>query len=88
MHRIKHRVNTRKELLSCSKELGVELDIRSNGKNLIIHHEPYVDGESFEEWIIGFNHGTLILNVKEEGLEKRLIEIMKKKKQKTRANQT
>ena len=80
MHRIKHRVNTRKELLSCSKELGVELDIRSNGENLIIHHEPYVDGESFEEWLIDFNHGTLILNVKEEGLEERLIEIMKRNK--------
>jgi hypothetical protein len=77
MHRIKHRVNTRKELLSCPKELGVELDIRSKGKTLIIHHDPYIDGENFEEWIKYFDHGTLILNVKEEGLEERLIEIMK-----------
>jgi hypothetical protein len=78
MHRIKHRVNTRVELLNCPKELGVEVDIRSRAEELIIHHDPYADGENFEEWINDFDHGTLILNVKEEGLEERLIEIMKK----------
>jgi hypothetical protein len=78
MHRIKHRVNTRVELLNCPKEFGVEVDIRSKAKDLIIHHDPYVDGEIFEEWIKEFDHGTLILNVKEEGLEECLTRIMKK----------
>ena len=31
-----------------------------------------------EEWIKHFNHKTLILNVKEEGLEERLLRIMNK----------
>jgi hypothetical protein len=76
MHRILHRINTRGELLKCPKDLGVEVDIRSNGKVLITHHEPFMKGEDFEEWLTAYDHGTLILNVKEEGLEERLIDIM------------
>jgi hypothetical protein len=76
MHRILHRVNTRDELIKCPHDLGVEVDIRSNGDKLIMHHDPFVEGECFEEWLEAFDHGTLILNVKEEGLEERLIIIM------------
>jgi hypothetical protein len=43
----------------------------------VIHHDPFVKGESFEAWLDEYRHGTLILNVKEEGLEARLIELMK-----------
>ena len=43
------------------------MDIRSEGARLIIHHDPFVAGESFDEWINAYQHGTLILNVKEEG---------------------
>ena len=35
-----------------------------------------MDGESFDDWITAYRHGTLILNVKEEGLEARLIDLM------------
>lgn len=56
---------------------GVEVDIRSKGERLIIHHDPFVDGEDFNDWISAYRHGTLILNVKEEGLESRLIELMR-----------
>ena len=56
---------------------GVEVDIRSRGEEMIIHHDPFKDGESFETWLSAYRHGTLILNVKEEGLEARLIDLMK-----------
>ena len=55
----------------------MEVDIRSYGDKLVIHHDPFVEGESFDAWIASYQHGTLILNVKEEGLEARLIELMK-----------
>ncbi len=79
MNIILHRRNTLKDLIATPKNYGVEVDIRSFGEKLIIHHDPYVDGESFEEWITAYQHGTLILNVKEEGLEQRLIRIMASK---------
>lgn len=56
---------------------GVEVDIRSHGEKMIIHHDPFTEGESFDTWLAAYRHGTLILNVKEEGLEARLIELMK-----------
>lgn len=77
MHLIRHRRNTVDELRATPIELGIEVDIRSQGNRLVIHHDPFVDGEDFLTWISHYKHGTLILNVKEEGLEDRLIEIMR-----------
>jgi hypothetical protein len=74
---IAHRRNTLQELLATPSKYGIELDIRSYGNKLVIHHDPMIEGESFEEWIAAYKHDTLILNVKEEGLEARLIAIMK-----------
>ena len=79
MKLISHRRNTVSQLLATDSKYGVEVDIRSEGARLIIHHDPFVAGESFDEWINAYRHGTLILNVKEEGLEARLISLMKSK---------
>ena len=79
MKLISHRRNTVSELLATDPKYGIEVDIRSEGDRLIIHHDPCVAGESFDEWINAYRHGTLILNVKEEGLESRLIALMQSK---------
>lgn len=79
MKLICHRRNTVSELLATDSKYGIEVDIRSEGDRLIIHHDPCVAGESFEKWIDAYRHGTLILNVKEEGLEARLIALMQSK---------
>ena len=77
MQIILHRRNSIEELASTPEEYGVEIDIRSYGNQLILSHDPYIKGESFETWIEFYKHGTLILNTKEEGLEERILEIMK-----------
>lgn len=79
MKLISHRRNTIAELRATNHKYGVEVDIRSEGQRLIIHHDPLVAGESFEDWLNTYQHGTLILNVKEEGLEARLIALMESK---------
>lgn len=76
MNIIAHRRNTIVELEQTPTCYGVEVDIRSCGDRLIIHHDPYVPGEDFIRWLAAYRHGTLILNVKEEGLESRLIALM------------
>jgi hypothetical protein len=76
MNIISHRRNTLQQLLATPVEHGVEVDIRSVGQQLVMHHDPYVGGESFDAWIAAYRHGTLILNVKEEGLEERVIALM------------
>jgi hypothetical protein len=77
MNFIFHRRNTTEELKATPTEYGIEVDIRSDNGQLIIHHDPFAKGEDFEEWIKHYQHGTLILNIKEEGLEARLINLMK-----------
>jgi len=77
MKLIAHRRNTAAELQATPTQYGVEVDIRSWGDKLVIHHDPFVEGENFETWLAAYRHGTLILNVKEEGLEARLVELMR-----------
>jgi hypothetical protein len=76
MYFIAHRRNSSAELSATPREYGVEIDLRSIASRLVVQHEPYLDGEDFEDWLGGFAHGTLILNVKEEGLEARLLALM------------
>ncbi|MDN8034174.1 phosphatidylinositol-specific phospholipase C/glycerophosphodiester phosphodiesterase family protein [Burkholderia vietnamiensis] len=76
MKLISHRRNTIEELEATPRRYGVEVDIRSQGDVLTIHHDPFVPGTPFDEWLAAYEHGTLILNVKEEGLEGRLIDLM------------
>lgn len=76
MNFIAHRINTIKELNATDPIFGVEVDIRSQGDQLIINHDPFVSGESFNDWLSHYRHSTLILNVKEEGLEEHLIKLM------------
>ena len=75
---IKHRVNTSKELKKLSINFGAEIDLRSKNKVIYLHHDPFKKGELFSNWIKYFKHKLLVLNVKEEGLEQKIISILKK----------
>src|SRR4051794_31449848 len=77
MHLVAHRRNTIEELRQTPRPLGVEVDIRSQGGALVIHHDPFVQGVRFADWFAAYDHGLLILNVKEEGLETALLDLMK-----------
>ncbi len=71
-----HRRNTIEELRATPRRFGVEVDIRSQGSDLVIHHDPFVAGLRFLDWFAAYEHGLLILNVKEEGLEDALLAAM------------
>jgi hypothetical protein len=78
MHFIAHRVNTIKELLNTPTEYGVEIDLRDFGEKLILQHDPFKDGECFEEYLKNYNHGMMILNIKSEGIEVEASKLIKK----------
>ena len=73
---IHHRCNSIDKLISVNTDLGVEVDVRSFGERLILNHDPYKDSQSFDDWLSNFKHKILILNVKEEGLEERILKLM------------
>ena len=78
MKLIRHRRNTIEELRSTPPEFGIEIDIRSHGSDLMLHHDVFTVGDTFDKWLKEFHHGTLILNVKEEGLEDACLERMRR----------
>lgn len=78
MEFIAHRINTVEELKYVPLEYGVELDLRDRGERLILQHDPFKDGEDFEEYLKSYNHGTMILNIKSERIEHRVLELIQK----------
>ena len=75
---IRHRVNTIEELKATPQSCGVEVDIRPYGRKLVMHHEPFEDGEDFETFLHHYNHRFLIANVKSEGIEGRVVDLVEK----------
>ena len=78
MEIIFHRRNNVELLKNSPNIFGIEVDIRSYGKELIINHDPYEKGIIFSKWIKFYKHGTLILNLKEDGLEEKILVYLKK----------
>ena len=75
---ISHRVNSVKQLKQISNGFGIEIDVRSWNNDLILQHEPFEKGELFSEWLQNYEHEILIVNIKCEGLESRILEYIKK----------
>ncbi len=78
MIKIAHRINTVEQLSQVSPEYGIELDLRYEGENLIMHHDPFVTGELFEDLLKAYKHRFIILNVKTEGIEAEVLRLLEK----------
>ena len=77
---IKHRVNTIKELVRIHPKYGVEIDVRSDQNKLLLNHDPFKKGIDFDSFLKNFKHNFLIVNVKEEGIENKILNKLNKNK--------
>jgi hypothetical protein len=75
---IAHRINTVAALQTVPVHVGVELDLRDLGEDLILQHDPFKDGERFEDYLKTYRHGCMILNIKSERIEYRVLELIRK----------
>jgi hypothetical protein len=71
-----HRINTRLALESVNPMHGVEIDIRTYAGSLILAHDPFVEGELLVNWLQAWKGQPLILNVKEDALESKILELL------------
>ena len=76
MEIIIHRINKVSELLKIPKRYGVEIDLRAKGSKIILNHEPFASGDLFENYLEFYNHGTVIVNIKEAGIEQAVIDLL------------
>ena len=77
---VQHRVNELETLKKTQKTIGCEIDLRNHGSDIYVTHDPFRDdGPLLEEWLENFDHDFLLLNVKEEGLEDRIFELLEER---------
>ena len=79
MEFIIHRVNKIKELKGIEFKYGVEIDIRAWSSELILNHEPFTSGERLEDYLDEYKHGTLVLNIKEAGIENEVLKLVRER---------
>jgi hypothetical protein len=80
MQLISHRTNKIEDLKKLDKKYGVEIDIRDNGKKLIVVHDPFKKGIDLDTYLKNYNHKILIANIKSERIEDTVIKKFKRKK--------
>lgn len=74
-----HRINTIAELKQIPTDYGIELDLRDNiNGDVHISHDPFNQGESFNDFLQHYQHSFIILNIKSERIEWKVLEILKK----------
>ena len=78
MEIIIHRINTVKKLKLIPFKYGTEIDVRSYNNKLILAHDPFIRGDILEDYLKVYNHGTLVVNIKEAGIEYLVIKQLKK----------
>ena len=79
MEIIIHRVNTIRELKKIEPVYGTEIDVRAWKSNLILNHEPFYDGEKLIDYLDEYQNGTLILNIKEDGIEDEVLSLVRER---------
>ncbi len=78
MEIIAHRINSVLELKEIPSAYGVEIDIRSFGSKLILNHEAYSNGDLLENYLENYKHKTLVVNIKESGIENDVINLIER----------
>lgn len=72
-----HRINDSTQLKTVSKQYGIELDLRDFRNELVLEHDPFKGGELFEHYLKSYQHSGIILNIKSERVELRVLELLK-----------
>ena len=75
---IAHRINTVAGLEKVPHHCGVEIDLRDSGLDLILAHDPFSTGERFEDFLCHYRHAFVILNIKSERIEWRVLELLQR----------
>ena len=71
---VAHRINTIQQLKELPVKYGCEIDIRARGSDLILQHDPFLNGDKLTDYLDSYQHGLLILNIKEAGIEQNVID--------------
>jgi hypothetical protein len=77
MRLVAHRINTLAELAALDERCAIEFDLRDSGGKILVTHDPFTDGEDFSEFVGLLKGRFLIVNIKSEGIEYKVLELLK-----------
>ena len=78
-----HRINSHKELKNINVEHGVEVDVRYHENEVVLNHDPFhgSNAEKFSLFLSEYKlKGTLIINLKTEGIENECLKLLVRNK--------
>ena len=75
-----HKVNSIEKLNSLPDDVGIEIDIRFSGKELVLSHDIQEKEQNFEEYLANYKKQFIVANIKESGIEDKVEKILKEKK--------
>lgn len=78
MIKIVHHVNTLDQFNGLDPTYGVEMDVHAFGKRLVVQHDALQEGPELSDWLTVCGKRFVIFNIKEEGVETKVIELAKK----------
>jgi len=79
---IAHRQNKIKNIIKSKNSLfeGIEIDLRSDSKKIVVNHDPFKNGADFIKNIKYFKKYFLLIDIKSSGISEKICKILKKKK--------
>jgi hypothetical protein len=76
---IAHRINDIDTLKNLDLSYGVEIDLRDNfDGSIYLSHDPFKHGTDFEDYLKNYKHQTIILNIKSERIELKILNLINK----------
>lgn len=77
MRLIAHRINSMDELVALEPSCPIEFDVRDSGGRILVTHDPFTTGDDFEDFALQLRGRFCIVNIKSEGIEWKVLEILK-----------
>ena len=74
-----HKVNDIGTLNKLPNDVGIEIDIRSNGNELILSHDIEEVNDKFEEFLNTYDKKLIVANIKESGIEDKVVDQLENK---------
>lgn len=75
---IMHKVNTVEAMKTVDKRFGMEVDVRERNGKIIMEHDAFKDGQLFEDLLVEYKHRFIAVDIKCEGIETAVAELLKK----------
>jgi hypothetical protein len=74
---VSHRINTIEQIEKLNPDEAIEFDVRDSNGKCIVEHDAFQIGLDFETFLKAVGKRFLLVNIKSEGIEMKVLELLK-----------